>query len=68
MADQTASSKSPQLLLGEDKCDGHMTVHLGSFLLFDIAITHELDSLERCWSDWATPQSLRRDIWENFER
>ena len=68
MADQTITPKSLQLLLGEDEFDGHMTVHLETFLLFDNAITHELDALERRWADWATPQSLRRDIWENFER
>lgn len=69
MADQTIISTSLQLLLGEDEFDGgHMAVHLESFLLFDNGITHELDALERRWADWATPQSLRRDIWENFER
>ena len=71
MAEPTSSLtsiSSLQLLLGEDEFDGHMAVHLDSFLLFDNAITHGLDSLERRWSDWATPSSLRRDIWENFER
>ena len=68
MANQSVSPKSLQLLLGEDEFDGHLTVQLESFLLFDIAITHGLDALERRWSDWATPHSLRRDIWEFFER
>lgn len=63
------STKCPlQLILGEDEFEGHMVVHLESFLLFDNAVTHELDALERRWADWTTPQSLRREIWENFER
>ena len=57
-----------KLLLGEDEFDGHMAVQLDTFLLFDNAITHGLDALERRWSDWATPDSLRRDIWENVAR
>ena len=67
MAD-TTSTTSMRLLLGEDNHDGHLVVPLESFLLFDNAITHGLDALERHWADFATPASLRRDIWENFER
>ena len=68
MAHPTTSTKSLQLLLGEDEFEGHMAVPLESFLLFDNALTHELDALERRWADWATPESLRRDIWEYFDR
>ena len=72
MADATEShplQQHPlQLILGEDEFEGHMVVGLESFLLFDNALTHELDVLERRWSDFATPQSLRRDIWENIDR
>ena len=67
MAEKTSPAPL-QLLLGEDQFDGHMAVQLDSFLLYDNAITHGLDALERRYSDWATPQSLRRDIWENLER
>ena len=67
MAEQTTTSRL-KLLLGEDEFDGQMTVHLDSFLLFDNGITHCLDSLERRYSDWATPDAIRRDIWENVER
>lgn len=73
MADRTitkaASDPTPlRFLLGEDEFDGELTVSLESFLLFDNEITHDLDSVERRWSDWATPNSLRRDIWENINR
>ena len=67
MAEQTTHT-TLKLLLGEDEFDGHMAVQLDSFLLFDNGITHGLDALERRWSNWATPNSLRRDIWENVER
>lgn len=66
MAEQTTTRL--KLMLGEDDFDCQMTVALDSFLLFDNALTHGLDSLERRYSDWATPDSLRRDIWENIER
>jgi len=64
------STKTPtlRLLLGEDEFEGHVAVNLESFLLFDNGITHALDSLERRYSDWTTPASLRKHIWENFER
>ncbi len=68
MAEQTKSLPVPKLMLGEDDFDTQVTVKLESFLLFDNAMTHSLDALERRYSDWATPQSLRRDIWENIER
>ena len=68
MAEQTKPRVVPKLMLGEDEFDGQMTVALESFLLFDNGITHGLDSLERRYSDWATPDSLRRDIWENVQR
>lgn len=64
----TSSNQALQLILGEDDFEGHMVVPLESFLLFDNALTHELDALERRWADWSTPQSLRRDIWENIDR
>lgn len=73
MAEQTKTKAKSQeaslkLMLGEDEYDGQMTVKLDSFLLFDNAMTHGLDALERRYADWATPNSLRRDIWENIER
>ena len=68
MAETTTQAQTLKLLLGEDEFDGQMAVKLESFLLFDNSITHGLDALERRWSDWATPDSLRRDIWENVER
>lgn len=67
MAEQTTPAPL-KLLLGEDEFDGHLAVQLDTFLLYDNALTHGLDALERRWSDWATPSSLRRDIWENIER
>ncbi len=66
MAEQTTTNL--KLMLGEDDFDGQVTVQLESFLLFDNAMTHGLDALERRYSDWATPDTLRRDIWENLER
>ncbi len=68
MAEQTKSQVVPKLMLGEDEFDGQVSVGLESFLLFDNTMTHGLDSLERRYSDWATPDSLRRDIWENVQR
>ena len=69
MANPTATqSQTLQLMLGEDEFEGQVLVRLESFLLFDNRMTHDIDALERRWADWATPQSLRRDIWENFER
>jgi hypothetical protein len=67
MAEQTSTTRL-KILLGEDEFDGQMSVQLDSFLLFDNALTHGFDALERRYSDWATPDSLRRDIWENLER
>lgn len=67
MAEQTTKT-TLKLLLGEDDFNGQVTVQLDSFLLFDNGLTHALDALERRYSDWATPDSLRRDIWENVER
>ena len=66
MAEQTTTNL--KLMLGEDDFDGQVTVQLESFLLFGNAMTHGLDALERRYSDWATPDTLRRDIWENLER
>lgn len=66
MAEQTTTNL--KLMLGEDDFDGQVTVQLESFLLFDNAMTHGLDALERRYADWATPDTLRRDIWENLER
>ena len=57
-----------QVVLAEDDYDGQITVGFDTFLLFDNSIGHGLDALERRWADWATPSSLRRDIWENVER
>lgn len=57
-----------RFFLGEDQFDSHVAVSLASFLLFDNEITHGLDSLERSLADWSTPNSLRRDIWENIDR
>ncbi len=57
-----------QVVLGEDDYGGQITVGFDTFLLFDNSIGHGLDALERRWADWATPGSLRRDIWENIER
>ena len=68
MADQLKLLSVPKLMLGEDEHDGQVTVELESFLLFDNAMTHSLDALERRYSDWATPQSLRRDLWEHYKR
>lgn len=67
MAEQTTKT-TLKLLLGEDDFNGQVTVQLDSFLLFDNGLTHALDALERRYADWATPDSLRRDIWENVER
>lgn len=58
----------PKLMLGEDDFDCQVTVKLESFLLYDNAMTHTLDALERRYADWATPQSLRRELWEHYER
>lgn|GEM_PF-4691706 len=58
----------PKLMLGEDDFDCQVTVKLESFLLFDNALAHSLDALERRYSDWSTPHSLRRDLWEHYER
>ena len=68
MAEQLKSLSVPKLMLGEDDFGSEVTVDLESFLLFDNGMTHSLDSLERRYSDWSTPQALRRDLWENFER
>ncbi len=57
-----------QVVLAEDDYDGQIKVGFDTFLLFDNSICHGLDALERRWADWATPGSLRRDIWENVER
>lgn len=66
---KTSSPAAPlRFFLGEDDFDGEVTVTLESFLLFDNEMTHGLDNLERRWSDWATPNSTRRDIWENVSR
>ena len=56
------------VVLAENDQAGRILVTLDTFLLFDNSIGHGLDVLERRWSDWATPASLRRDIWENIER
>lgn len=56
------------VVLAEDSPNGSVEVALDSFMLFDNSVTHGLDALERRWSDFATPASLRREIWENFER
>ena len=73
MAEPTITKAATQaaplrFFLGEDDFNGEVTVTLESFLLFDNEMTHGLDSLERRWSNWATPNSLRRDIWENVNR
>ena len=57
-----------QVVLVKDDFDGQIAVELDTFLLFDNSIGLGLDALERRWADWATPGSLRRDIWENIER
>ena len=57
-----------QVVLAKDDCEGHITVGFDTFLLFDNSMGHGLDALERRWADWATPASLRRDIWEYVER
>ena len=68
MAEQLKSLTVPKLLLGEDDFGGEVTVELESFLLYDNGMAHSLDALERRYADWATPDSLRRDLFENFER
>jgi hypothetical protein len=62
------SNPTIHVLLGEESQQGQVAVALDSFLLFDNAVSHGLDALERRWADYATPASLRREIWENFER
>ena len=59
---------SLHVFLGDEDSEGQVTVALDTFLLFDNSISHGLDALERRWADWATPASVRRDIWENVER
>ena len=62
------NQKQPRFFLGEDDFDGHVAVRLEAFLLFDHDMTHGLDNLERMWADRSTPNSRRKDIWENVER
>ena len=68
MAEQLKTLTVPKLMLGEDDFDCEVTVDLESFLLFDNGMTHSLDSLERRYADWSTPEALRRDLWEHSER
>lgn len=67
---KTTASKPTALkfYLGEDDFDGQVLVSLESFLLFDNEMTHDLDQLERRWSDYSTRNSKRRDAWANWER
>ena len=68
MTEKTTTNRSLKLMLGEDDYNGEVTVSLDSFLLFDNAITHGLDALERRYSDWATPASLRHELWAEIGR
>ena len=61
------STPTIHVLLGEGN-SGQLSVALDSFLMFDNDVSHALDAVERRWADYATPASLRRDIWEHFER
>ena len=68
MSIMTEPTAEFHVVLTEDDHDGQIAVGFDTFLLFDNSISHGLDALERRWADWATPDSLRRDIWENIER